>query len=176
MIRRKKKLCAGKGEYEGKGCGKLTYLYSHGLCGYCYNRLKPKVELKKSYIKKFKPTYQNDIRMSEKEAFLRAWELCRGKCFIGDKIIPLEELKSWNCMHVLDKKNFPYYKYYHQNIIIGLKAQHDLIDQGTLRGIIKRIYNTNETKNDWRKFFELKKYLKRDYEQWVEKNPKKYRI
>jgi len=36
-IKRTRKICSGRGKYEGKGCGKPQYIFSNGLCRNCWN-------------------------------------------------------------------------------------------------------------------------------------------
>ncbi len=180
MIQQKLKICRGKGKYEGHGCGKERKIFGYGLCNYCYGRAKAlenrKKPIKRAAIRKYRPQIQDGSKLSQKTTFLQAYKSCGGRCFIGGDIILLDELKAWNCIHVLDKKNYPYYKFFHRNIIIGHKAQHDLIDQGTLRGIIKRIRSTSETKDMWRGFFKLRQIFLEDYQGWVHDNPKRHRL
>ena len=133
--------------------------------------------LKQKEIRKYKPAYQDSRKMSQKDAFLRAWYFYKGRCFIGGDPIPLEEIRTWNCLHILDKKNYPYFKYYWRNIIIGLKEQHDLIDQGTEDKVNERIRTTGETEYEWKeKLPTLREELLREYKQWIIDNPKRHKL
>lgn len=180
MTPKKKKICYGKSKYHGQGCGQERYIFAYGLCQWCYNRVKAsenrKKPVKRTPIPKYKPQQQDNHPLSERNTFLSAYKFCGGKCFIGGDLIQPSELKAWNCMHVLNKKNYPYFKYYYRNVVIGHKAQHDLIDQGTLRGIIRRIHNTHETKDMWRAYFGYRQVLLEEYKRWVKENPKRYKL
>jgi len=183
-MERKKKICKGTGRFEGKGCGEEKYIFGHGLCQICYQRANYKpnqyygknIKRKRSILK-FKPTIQDEKELKQSDTFLLAWNYWQGKCFIGLDTIKLEDLQAWNCIHVLDKKNYPYFKYYYKNVVIGHRAQHDLIDQGTKMGIEIRLkWCKNETQSMWDSFFEYRKELLKEYRAWVKTNHGCYKL
>jgi len=178
-MERKLKTCSGTGKFKGLGCGKQTAIFGHGLCTYCYQRAnyKPIQNYKtgspkrKKAILKFKPTFQDDVELKQSDTFLLAWSYWEGRCMIGGYKIELEDLQAWNCIHVLDKKNYPYFKYYYKNIVLGLKEQHDIIDQGTLDQIPERIKSHYlETQDQWDSYFRLRESLLFEYKAWVSAN------
>ena len=182
----KKKICKGRGKFEGLGCGTEQYIYGHGLCRVCYQRANYKPISRKKYeeknthyksILKFRPTIQDEIELKQTDTFLLAWNYWQGKYFIGFGHVRLEDLQAWNCIHVLDKKNYHYFKYYYKNIILGSREQHTLIDQGTWDQIELRILtNPKESREMWDAYFRLREELLIEYKAWVLSNHGIYKL
>jgi len=170
MIKRKKKTCSGTGKFIGLGCGQDRYIFSHGLCQVCYQRanFKPVYKQKKTKpLLKFRPTIQDEQQLKQTDTFLLAWNYWEGKFFIGFDHIELKDLQAWNCIHVLDKKNYPLFKYYYKNIVLGSRQQHSLIDQGTHEKLEARILSTpTENRTLWDRFFDYRQELLTEYRQW----------
>jgi len=179
MIKRKKKICRGRGKYSELGCGQERFIFSHGLCQQCI----PKVPLKRTPLKKtaikqsYKPTVQDGAILSQKKAFEKAYEHYKGRCYINDVPIQKFDLRHWNCMHVLPKKNYQFFKYYWRNIVIGLKVHHDLYDQGTWDRVMKeRILTKLDPLSGWQMLYKLRLELIEEYMEWVKNNPGRYRV
>lgn len=176
MIKRKKKICKGTGKFIGLGCGKERYLFSHGLCQSCY-KIATYKPLKRTPLKKYKPIYQDKEKLSQIKTFYKAHEYYHGRCYINGYFIPKMLLMPYNCLHVLSKKQYPYFKFYWKNIIIGEEEHHDIYDKGTLRDIIKRrVWANKDTKGGWRRLFDFKKELIQEYEKWVRENKGVYKL
>jgi len=80
-------------------------------------------------------------------------------------------------MHVLDKKNYPYFKYYYKNVVLGSKEQHELIDQGTKLGIELRLkWCKSETQGMWDNYFKYRQDLLIEYREWVRENKGIYKL
>jgi len=174
VIRRKKKICKGTGKYKGLGCGKEKYIFSHGLCQQCV----PRTPLKKTAtIKSFKPVIQDGVILSQKKAFEKAYDYYQGLCFINSVPLIKELTRHWNYMHVLDKKNYPFYKYYWRNIVLGTKSQHDLYDQGTWDQIVEqRIKRGIDSEIGWKNLFKFREELLEEYKEWVRINKGIYKL
>ena len=179
-MQRKLKTCKGTGKFAGHGCGKEKFIFGYGLCQVCYQRanFKPapaygknaKVK-KRTALLKFRPTIQDEVELKQSDTFLLAWNYWEGRCLIGGYKIELNNLQAWNCMHVLDKKNYHYFKYYYKNIVLGLKEQHDLIDKGTQEQIAERIKSHYlETQDQWDSYFRLRESLLFEYKAWISAN------
>ncbi len=178
---RKKKICKGRGKFIGYGCGESRFIFGYGLCQFCYQRANFKplpvgANYKKRPSLKFRPTIQDEKELKQSDTFLLAWNYWQGKFFIGSGSVTLENLLAWNCMHVLDKKNYPYFKYYYRNIVLGSREQHRIIDQGTDDDLKLRLSNTKESQAMWDSFFAYREKLLKEYQLWVAENHAIYKL
>ena len=163
MIKHKKKICII--------CGTSTYIFSHGKCKPCYLRTYTKK------IKRVKPTIQDNTVLNETKVYFRAYQFGGGRNYINGIKVPYTALKPHNFAHVLSKKLFPYFKYYHKNIVVMSLAQHSIYDQGTVKQLIReRIWEGKDKKKAWKELFALRIQLKQEYKQWVKENKGVYKI
>lgn len=174
MIQRKKKICKGTGKYEGLGCGKEKYIFSHGLCADCV----PKRPIKKTAIKQsYKPVIQDGVILSQKKAFERAYSHYNGLCYINSVPLIKELTRHWNYLHVLPKKQYPLFKFYWKNIVLGTKPQHDLYDQGTWDKIIsERVRTGLDPLLGWERLYQFRAELLEEYEEWIRTNKGRYKL
>lgn len=184
-MERKKKPCKGTGKFIGQGCGNERYLFGHGLCQPCYqqatykpmNRTSSGEFKKQKPIKKFKPTIQDEKELKQTDTFRLAYNYWEGKFFIGGNKIALDNLQSWNCMHVLDKNRFPLFKYYYKNVVLGSQDHHDLIDQGTKQGIKHRLlWCKYESQEMWDRYWEYREEMLTEYREWSKENHGVFRL
>lgn len=180
MIKLKKKICKGRGKFVGLGCGNERYIFSNGLCQICYQRANYKPlykQKKKKPLLKYTPTIQDEKELKQTDTFLLAWNYWEGKYFIGFGSVRLEDLQAWNCIHILNKKNYPLFKYYYKNIILGSREQHEIIDQGTEKELFIRIKSSlHESIEMWEKFFEYRQQLLEEYREWVKTHKGIYKL
>jgi len=158
-LKQKNKIC--------KGCGYPKKIFSHGLCYDC---------AKKGYkpLRQKKEVHGMEVKLTERNAFLTSYLKCGGKNFFTDKKVDLVELKHWNFIHVLSKKQYPYFKYYYKNIVIGWLNHHKLIDQG--KEIELQNWIKDHPEERWNEFFELRKELSKEYKEWIKNHKNEYKL
>jgi hypothetical protein len=160
MILLNKKIC--------KNCNKEKYIFAHHLCQECYKKLYSKSIKKKKIIK------QNNLILSQKKAFLSSFLLWDGKNYLTGKKSLISDLKYYNFAHVLDKKNYQFFKYFPNDIVILTLSQHFLFDNYTEKDIEARKIQYPE--EDWIKLFNYKNELLLEYTIWIENNPHIYKL
>ena len=162
MIQIKKKICKGRGKYEGLGCDRPSFIFSNGLCQYCYSKankktIKPKKQPTKAL--RIKSTGQQDI-------FFQIWESQPHISFIS-KINILEPLASV-FVHVLAKGMNKYYKFklYRPNIVLMTPEEHHLYDNGSeeqREEYAHKMLTEHNVVVNWDKLYRLAESLKDTY-------------
>lgn len=145
---------------------------------YLRSDTKPSPVKRKSLKTKNKHVILDGTRLKETDAFKKAHKYCKGEFFlVPGKFIKLEDLRAWNCAHVLSKNKFKYFRYYWKNIVIMTLDQHEFYDKKTVEDIYeKRIKTGLESSSRWKELLRLRKELIEEYKEWVKNNPHQYRV
>jgi len=114
--------------------------------------------------KRYSETFQYDVQWGftkEMEMFIYIWQNSPHVSEISGKPI---QFHPGVFMHVLAKglNQFPYYRLNPENIMLGTKQEHFLIDQGTKEG--RKKYEINNPPADFSKFFDKVEKLKKEYQ------------
>lgn len=134
----KKKICKGRGKYNGFGCGELKYIFSHGCCRECSN----KALLSNAGCK----VYDND-KSAKKQRYERKTtgylalfdEIWNEREHIsqisGFKLLPKGHPKwHWQFSHIIESPykgyGFPLRK---DNVFLCLPEEHTLYGEQTHR-------------------------------------------
>jgi hypothetical protein len=126
-------------------------VFSHSICKFHYR-----------YIPKNKNKPKDAKKESQVELFMRVWNSRPHVSELSG--MPLQNVfyKLNIFAHVLDKKNWPRFKYRDENIMIVAPEEHLLLDQGTERQREK--YNeTSPYIANWDLFYQKQKELKIKY-------------
>ena len=139
-------------------------VFSHNFCKYHY-RYVPK-KSKKEYPHK-SSAGPND--QSQLELFNKIWNSRPHKSELSGQ--PLDQYTNgayfiWMFAHVLDKKNWPLFKFEEENIILVSPEEHRLIDFGTCDQ--RMAYNDKVYRHaNWDIFYQRKEYLKVKYTEFA---------
>lgn len=178
-MERKKKIC--------KGCGKLQFIFSHGLCSFCYKNndkrklvgLKPikSIKPKSGYAipKRGKKSLKSPYFAfkSQLELFVHLWLACpkdkngRMYCeFTGERIDYFWDSDRWlNCFsHILPKGRFPHFKLNKENVRVVHPDFHYSTENFT--------EDMRDKYPDWDfdKWFKLEEEMKIKYKKFVKDN------
>jgi hypothetical protein len=117
---------------------------------------------------------KKDYRLSQSYAFEKAYYMWGGNNFLTGKKIPKDQVCFANCAHVLSKKQYEWFRYYVRNIVLLSQEQHDLFDNLSVEALNKRMKEYPE--ENWQKLFNYEYMLISEYKEWIEANPKEYRL
>lgn len=88
----RKKICKGKGKYQGLGCGQPRYIFSNGLCKYCI----PKTAIKQVDNFKERKPENKDEKLAIKWCHAYIRERDKGRpCISCGKITTLQAGHFW---------------------------------------------------------------------------------
>ena len=165
MIKRKLKKCLR--------CGHEMPIFSSGLCINCWKALNAK-PINKAPIKSIKkPITQYDEVLTQKKAFLLAYNHWEGRLFLTGHKISLQDTTASNFAHVLRKGGNEWFRYFPMNIVLLTPDQHTLFDNMTEDGLDERRHNFPY--EDWDKLFDYVEQMKIAYEQWTTSHYKEYK-
>jgi hypothetical protein len=114
--------------------------------------------------------------LSERTTFAKAWKHWGGKMFLNGDPINLAGCRPYNFLHVLDKKNYPMFKYYYKNVVLGTLGQHEVYDQGTEEKLSERIRGGLESISDWQRLLDYREELKLEYKNWIKYHKNEYKL
>lgn len=142
MIRAKKGKCL-ECVKEGNKADQWIVNKKHQLCQRHNNiRLHPKGVKRPTQIKKrrFSTTFEYCMRWGferEMDMFIHIWQTRPHVSYLSGK--PINSFHPANFMHVLAKglNKYPQYRLNPDNVVLGLRIEHNMIDQGTEEQIEK---------------------------------------
>jgi len=111
-----------------------------------------------------RPQIIKEVSESEWTAFRTLWTYMPRKSYLSDLF--LRDFYAGPYFlnvfaHVLNKKKYPYFRYYLKNIILLTPGEHSLLDQGTVEQ--RESYSQKVKTADWSKIGVLKELLLQEY-------------